>query len=133
MDDRLKDALELQEVVKEFFNRFLNRVEDSDDGKPFNPVMVSCSRALMIQPLSDILERMRVLSGANPNPLYEETRMPDITMCMGGDCPLKQDCYRYTAKPSQYLQSYFGEIPYDTEAKECDSFLDNRIQEENNK
>jgi hypothetical protein len=59
--------------------------------------------------------------------------MPDITMCMGGDCPLKQDCYRYTANPSPYLQSYFGEIPYDNEAKECDSFLDNRIQEENNK
>jgi hypothetical protein len=68
----LKNALELQEVVKEFFNKFLNRVEDSDEGKPFNPVIVSCCRALMVQPLSDILERMRVLSGANPNPLYEE-------------------------------------------------------------
>jgi hypothetical protein len=71
-DTQLKNALELQEVVKEFFNNFLNRVEDSEGGKPFNPVIVSCCRALMIQPLSDILERMRVLSGANPNPLYEE-------------------------------------------------------------
>ena len=74
MDNKLKDALELQEVVKEFFNRFLNRVEDSEEGKPFNPVIVSCCRSLMIQPLSDILERMRVLSGAKPNPLYEENK-----------------------------------------------------------
>jgi hypothetical protein len=69
-DTQLKDALELQEVVKEFFNRFLNRVEDSEEGKLFNPVTIGCCRALMIQPLHEILERMRVLSGAEPNPLY---------------------------------------------------------------
>lgn len=31
--------------------------------------------------------------------------MPDITMCRGGDCPLKNSCYRFLAKPSE-LQSY---------------------------
>ena len=70
----LIDALELQDVVKQFFERFLNRVEDSDSGKLFNPVYVSCYRALMIMPLHEILERMRVLSGAKPNPLYEENK-----------------------------------------------------------
>ena len=37
--------------------------------------------------------------------------MPDISMCMGNDCPLKETCYRYKAKPSEY-QSYFMEAPY---------------------
>ena len=36
--------------------------------------------------------------------------MPDITMCSGEKCPLKQICYRYTAKPSDY-QSYFAKPP----------------------
>ena len=38
--------------------------------------------------------------------------MPDITMCIGNDCPLKETCYRYTATPSEYCQSYFMESPY---------------------
>jgi len=37
--------------------------------------------------------------------------MPDITMCSGKDCPLKETCYRYKAKPDEY-QSYFMEAPY---------------------
>ncbi len=36
--------------------------------------------------------------------------MPDITMCSGEKCPLKQICYRYTAKPSE-PQSYFVKAP----------------------
>lgn len=32
--------------------------------------------------------------------------MPDITMCMSEECKLKDHCYRYTAEPSQYRQSY---------------------------
>jgi hypothetical protein len=35
---------------------------------------------------------------------------PDITMCQGTNCPEKETCYRYTAKPSEY-QSYFIEPP----------------------
>jgi hypothetical protein len=52
-------------------------------------------------------------------------------MCAGGNCPKKQDCYRYTAKAS-YLQSYFSEVPYDTEEKKCDSFWDNSEYKEKN-
>ena len=36
--------------------------------------------------------------------------MPDITMCTGERCPLKQICYRHTATPSE-RQSYFGQPP----------------------
>jgi len=35
----------------------------------------------------------------------------DITMCSGKDCPFKETCYRYTATPSEYRQSYFFEPP----------------------
>jgi hypothetical protein len=38
--------------------------------------------------------------------------MPDITMCPGHDCPLKEKCYRYTAKPCEFRQSYFMSPPY---------------------
>ena len=38
--------------------------------------------------------------------------MPDITMCVGRDCPKKNTCYRYTAFPSEYRQSYFVGVPY---------------------
>jgi hypothetical protein len=36
--------------------------------------------------------------------------MPDITMCPGTNCPHKEKCYRFTAKPSDY-QSYFMTAP----------------------
>ena len=37
--------------------------------------------------------------------------MPDITMCLGTDCPQKETCYRFTAKPNEYWQSYFSVPP----------------------
>ena len=36
--------------------------------------------------------------------------MPDIEMCRGTNCPQKESCYRFTAKPSDY-QWYFIEPP----------------------
>jgi hypothetical protein len=36
---------------------------------------------------------------------------PDITLCVGTDCPYKETCYRYTAKANEYYQSYFTEPP----------------------
>ena len=45
--------------------------------------------------------------------------MSDITKCEGTDCPLKETCYRYTASADDMWQSYFVEIPYDKEKKEC--------------
>lgn len=38
--------------------------------------------------------------------------MPDITMCIGRDCPKKNTCYRHTAFPNEYSQSYFVGVPY---------------------
>jgi hypothetical protein len=36
---------------------------------------------------------------------------PDITMCPGTDCPQREKCYRFTARPSEYMQSYFMKAP----------------------
>ena len=55
---------ELKSLVKEFFEKYLNRVEESDNGKEFHPIMLSCSRAMMIKPLDELLDKMASLSGA---------------------------------------------------------------------
>ena len=38
--------------------------------------------------------------------------MPDISKCEGRECPLKENCYRFTATPSEFRQSYFEDPPY---------------------
>jgi len=37
--------------------------------------------------------------------------MPDITMCTGEGCEARFTCYRFTAKPNEYRQSYFKGVP----------------------
>lgn len=46
--------------------------------------------------------------------------MPDITMCAGKDCTLKETCYRHTATPSEYHQSYFLNPPIKED--KCDHY-----------
>ena len=55
---------ELKECVKELFEKYLNRREESDSGRMFAPIYISSCRALMTGPLGELLERIRVLSGA---------------------------------------------------------------------
>ena len=55
---------ELKECVREFFEQYLNRREESDGGRMFAPIYVSCCRVMMTEPLGELLEKMRVLSGA---------------------------------------------------------------------
>lgn len=59
-----EDALELQKLVKEFFEKYLNRVEESDEGREFSPIMLTCCRAHMLEPLNELLQKMAKLSGA---------------------------------------------------------------------
>jgi len=44
--------------------------------------------------------------------------MPDICMCQSEDCPKKEECYRYKAKPDT-IQSYCNFY----KGKECEYFL----------
>lgn len=46
--------------------------------------------------------------------------MPDICMCEGKDCPLKEKCYRFTAKPTPEWQAYFTKSPYKKKTKSCE-------------
>jgi hypothetical protein len=52
--------------------------------------------------------------------------MPDITMCEGKGCELRSTCYRYTAEPSKYRQSYFIEPPI--KDGECDEYWEDPKQ-----
>ena len=62
---------ELQKCVKSFFEDFLNVREESDSGRMFAPITVSCCRAMEIEKLNALLERMRSLSGASLPKKYE--------------------------------------------------------------
>lgn len=49
--------------------------------------------------------------------------MPDIAMCNGYDCSIKETCYRYTAKPSEWIQNYFLRDPRETDGS-CNHFIE---------
>lgn len=54
--------------------------------------------------------------------------MADITMCQNKECPLSKNCYRFTAKPNDYSQSYSDFKPvYNKEYNEyqCVNFWSN--------
>jgi len=53
---------ELKLLVKELFDDYLDLVEETDSGRQFNPIYISCVRAMKSQPLSKLLKRMRELS-----------------------------------------------------------------------
>jgi hypothetical protein len=58
------ELLELRALVKSFFDDYLSVTEASDSGRIFNPIHISCVRAMRIEPLSNLLDRMKKLSGA---------------------------------------------------------------------
>jgi len=59
----MTEAEELKALVKSFFEDYLNVTEASDNGRIFNPIHISCVRAMKIEPLSNLLNRMKELSG----------------------------------------------------------------------
>jgi hypothetical protein len=59
-----KQGEQLRLAVKEFFDKYLDVVEESDSGRMFNPIQVSCCRAMKLEPLGKLLTEMRALSGA---------------------------------------------------------------------
>jgi hypothetical protein len=59
--------------------------------------------------------------------------MPDITMCKGDRCPLRDKCFRFTAIPGKHMQAYFTEIPFDAMTLSCRHFMDNSGRLKNQK
>ncbi|TAH31467.1 MAG: DUF2934 domain-containing protein [Cytophagales bacterium] len=51
----------------------------------------------------------------------------DITMCGGENCPLKNNCYRFTGEILA-RQDFFGSLPYNQKTNECEHFYDNKHQ-----
>jgi metallophosphoesterase superfamily enzyme len=53
--------------------------------------------------------------------------MPDITLCRGEGCTIKEECYRHTAKPSE-RQAYFVEPPFTKKmgGTACENYMCNR-------
>jgi len=47
--------------------------------------------------------------------------MPDLAMCNGIGCEMKEICYRYRATPNEFRQIYFTESP--NNGLECDYYL----------
>ena len=59
------NTIELKGLVKELFEEYLDVVEESDSGREFHPITISCCRCMKVEPLNILLKRMRELSGAN--------------------------------------------------------------------
>ncbi len=51
----------------------------------------------------------------------------DIAMCGGSVCHLRFNCYKHTGEILG-RQDFMMSVPYNTETKSCDSFLDNNAQ-----
>jgi hypothetical protein len=45
----------------------------------------------------------------------------DVTLCAGGDCPIKQNCHRFTAVRLG-RQDFFGSPPYNFATQSCEYF-----------
>ena len=55
--------------------------------------------------------------------------MSDITMCKGTDCVQKETCFRFTAVPKKYGQSYFEMPPREkNDVYGCEHFLKNEVE-----
>lgn len=48
--------------------------------------------------------------------------MPDISLCRNTNCPLRKNCYRFTAKPDEFIQSY-SNFTYNAITQSCHHFM----------
>lgn len=71
VEAKQEETDELKTAVRSFFEDFLNVREESDSGRVFAPITLSSSRCMMTDPLCDILQKMRKLSGAADAPKRE--------------------------------------------------------------
>ena len=51
--------------------------------------------------------------------------MADITVCKGDGCRARNHCYRFTASPSDYRQSWFVQTPGSN--KKCDYYYEMEV------
>ena len=63
----------------------------------------------------------RLLDVSSLKPFINRHLMPDIAMCSGDQCPVKEHCWRFMAPPDRY-QSQFAAPPFTEEG--CEYFWD---------
>jgi hypothetical protein len=61
---KVREHEELKATVRSFFEDFIDIREESDSGRVFAPITISSCRCMMIEPLYEVLAKMRTLSGA---------------------------------------------------------------------
>jgi hypothetical protein len=55
---------ELQSLLRKFF-RYLDTVEESDEGREFHPFQFTCCRALWVEPIGHIMDQLKKRSHTN--------------------------------------------------------------------
>lgn len=48
--------------------------------------------------------------------------MADISKCRGNECPVRSNCYRFTANDAGLRQAYFIDPPYDYAKGSCEYY-----------
>ena len=81
----------LKELVKSFFEDYLDYTEISDSDKEFHPIYISSCRVLMTQKLDEVLTEMRELSGAKRDNIKQDWSFIDKWF----------DDYGYTLEPRE--------------------------------
>jgi hypothetical protein len=59
--------------------------------------------------------------------------MSDISKCLGRQCKIKETCYRYTSKASEFRQSWFSTPPLtinENGKQECEYYWPDKQKEE---
>jgi hypothetical protein len=56
--------------------------------------------------------------------------MPDISLCENNTCPSRKSCYRYTATPNPYRQTY-GLFDVEKGKDKCSSYWNNEASTKN--
>lgn len=59
----------------------------------------------------------------------KKSMLDDRTLCLGDNCPIKQNCYRFTKRKSG-RQDFFVKSPYHAITNSCD-YLINQCPDEN--
>jgi hypothetical protein len=71
---------ELKELVRSFFDDYLNLWERRQDGSIYRPISVGCGRVMKMESLAELLEKMRELSEAQP-PYEGNQNEPEDPLC----------------------------------------------------
>jgi hypothetical protein len=59
----VKHETQLREATRELFEDYLDLVETNDEGRPFRPIFISNCRVMTVEPMAQLLQKIKRLSG----------------------------------------------------------------------